>query len=65
MARKRFTKREAAAKHGFRSGLEEIINKSLTTKSIDGEYEKHTIKYTIPASNHIYTPDFKLPNVFL
>ncbi len=62
MARKRFTKREAAAKHGFRSGLEEVINKSLTAKSIDGEYEKHTIKYTIPASNHIYTPDFKLPN---
>lgn len=62
MARKKFTKREAAAKHGFRSGLEEVINKSLTAKSIDGEYEKHTIKYTIPASNHIYTPDFKLPN---
>jgi len=62
MARKRFTKREAATKHGFRSGLEEVINKSLTAKSIDGEYEKHTIKYTIPASNHIYTPDFKLPN---
>lgn len=62
MAKKRFTKREAAAKHGFRSGLEEIVSKSLADKSIDGEYEKHTIKYIIPASNHTYTPDFKLPN---
>ncbi len=62
MAKKRFTKREAAAKHGFRSGLEEIVSKSLADKSIDGEYEKHTIKYIIPASNHTYTPDFKLPS---
>lgn len=62
MKRKRFTKQQAGSKHGFRSGLEEVISKSLTDKLIDGEYEKHTIPYTIPASEHTYTPDFKLPN---
>ena len=62
MAKKRFTKREAALKHGFKSGLEETVSKNLADKSVNGEYEKHTIKYIIPATNHIYTPDFKLPN---
>ena len=61
MAR-RFTKRQAAVKHGYRSGLEMDINEALEQKGIDGDYEKHVIKYIIPESNHKYTPDFKLPN---
>ena len=62
MARKKFTKRQAAVKHGYRSGLEEDVDKTLTERDIDGEYEQHTINYTIPESKHVYTPDFRLPN---
>ena len=62
MARKKFTKRETAAKYGFRSGLELDLDESLKQVGIDGEYEKNKIKYTVPASEHTYTPDFRLPN---
>ena len=62
MARRKFTKRQAAVKHGYRSGLEEDIDKTLQENQIDGEYEQHTINYTIPESKHTYTPDFRLPS---
>lgn len=62
MARKKFTKRETAVKYGFRSGLELDLDESLKHLEIDGEYEKNKIKYTVPSSEHIYTPDFRLPN---
>lgn len=61
MARK-VTKRQAAVKNGYRSGLEEVVDSTLKQRNIDGEYEKHKIKYTIPATDHTYTPDFRLPN---
>jgi hypothetical protein len=61
MARK-VTKRQAAVKNGYRSGLEEVVDSALKQHNIDGEYEKHKIKYTIPATDHTYTPDFRLPN---
>ena len=60
--RKKSSKRAVAKKHGFRSGLEEDIDKSLKSSGVDGEYEQHKINYTKPATNHTYTPDFKLPN---
>jgi hypothetical protein len=60
--RKRFTKKQAAAKHGFRSGLEEVLDQSLRSRGIDGQYEQHKVSYTKPATQHIYTPDFRLPN---
>jgi len=62
MAKSKLTKRQTALKHGYRSGLEEQIHDKLKTDGINAEYEQHTIKYIIPASEHIYTPDFKLPN---
>ena len=62
MPRKKFTKRQAAVKHGYRSGLEEDIDKTLQENQIDGEYEQHTINYIIPESKHTYTPDFRLPS---
>jgi hypothetical protein len=62
MARKRFTKRQAAVKHGYRSGLEEDLDNTLKQVGIDGEYEKHKIAYTKPATQHTYTPDFRLPS---
>ena len=60
--RKRSSKRAIAKKHGFRSGLEEDLDISLKSHGVDGEYEQHKISYTKPATNHTYTPDFKLPN---
>ncbi len=62
MARKGFTKRQAAVKHGYRSGLEEDIDTILKQRGVDGQYEQHTISYIKPATNHTYTPDFRLPN---
>lgn len=62
MKKRRFSKKRAAAKHGYRSGLEEVVADSLRILDIDGEYEKHKIKYIVPSTDHVYTPDFKLPN---
>lgn len=60
MAKKRFSKKGVVK--GFRSGLEENINNTLKSVNVDGQYEQHKIKYTKPATEHTYTPDFKLPN---
>ena len=62
MKKARFAKRQAALINGWRSGFESDINELLVQQGIDGEYEKHKISYTIPQSEHNYTPDFKLPN---
>jgi hypothetical protein len=62
MARKSYSIRQVAKKHGFRSGLEDQLNEQLSEHGIDGEYEKHKIKYVKPSTNHTYTPDFRLPN---
>lgn len=59
---KKVTKRQAARIKGYRSGLEEDIDNSLKAIGIDGEYEQHKISFTKPATQHKYTPDFKLPN---
>jgi hypothetical protein len=62
MARRVYTKRQAAVKAGYRSGLEEDLDNTLKAKGVDGEYEKHKIIYVKPATKHTYTPDFRLPN---
>ena len=62
MKKRRFTKRQAAKAKGYRSGLEVGLAEALTHIGINGEYEQHKIKYTKPATNHTYTPDFRLPN---
>lgn len=59
---KKVTKRQAAKIKGYRSGLEETIDSSLKALGVDGEYEQHKIAYTKPATQHKYTPDFRLPN---
>ncbi|RPJ55446.1 MAG: endodeoxyribonuclease [Dehalococcoidia bacterium] len=58
--RKQLSKRQAAVKHGWRSGLEEEVAKELDDKGVAYEYEKLTLHYTVPAKNHKYTPDFEL-----
>lgn len=62
--RKSFSKKQNAIKHGYRSGLEELIANQLESHSIPFEYEDkaNTVTYTIPESKHTYLPDFKLPN---
>jgi Phage endonuclease I len=60
--KKKVTTRQAARLKGYRSGLEETIDNGLKLVGVDGEYEQHKITYTKPATQHKYTPDFKLPN---
>lgn len=66
MAKKKVTKKNnskwVAKKHGFKSGLEENISQQIEGKGIKVEYETEEVSYTIPASEHNYHPDFKLPN---
>lgn len=58
--RKKITKDAAGRKHGFRSGLEADIIKQLEDLGLDPKYESVQLKYEIPASSHIYSPDFPL-----
>ena len=66
MARKKVTKKSnskwVAKKYGFKSGLEENVSKQIESKGIAVEYESEKVAYIIPASEHTYNPDFKLPN---
>jgi hypothetical protein len=62
---KKVTKKSStwvARKYGFKSGLEENISVQIESKGIKVEYETEKVSYTIPASQHTYNPDFKLPN---
>ena len=66
MAKKKVTKKNnpkwVAKKYGFKSGLEENVSKQIESKGIAVEYESEKVAYIIPASEHTYNPDFKLPN---
>jgi hypothetical protein len=62
MARKKFSRKQVAAKYGFRSGLELEISESLKNRGIDGQYEENVIEYIKPITKHKYHPDFRLPN---
>lgn len=56
------TAKQVAMKYGFRSGLEERIAEQLDKLGVGYTYEKVKLKYIKPASSHVYTPDFQLPN---
>jgi hypothetical protein len=56
------TAKQVAIKYGFRSGLEERIAEQLAELGVAFTYEKVKLKYIKPASSHMYTPDFQLPN---
>lgn len=60
--RRKYTKKQAGLKHGFRSGLEDKIAKALEAKGIDPKYEQSKISYVVPERKATYTPDFQLPN---
>lgn len=53
---------EVGLKYGFRSGLEERIAKSLTSKGVGFSFETLKIPYVKPETKHTYTPDFILDN---
>jgi hypothetical protein len=55
-------KRSTARRKGFRSGLEDSTATHIKSKGAKLLYETSKIHYTIPESNHTYTPDFILPN---
>jgi len=62
---KKVTKKSSkwvARANGFKSGLEENISEQISGKGIEVKYESESLTYTIPASDHTYHPDFKLPN---
>ena len=59
---KKSNTRWVARKHGFKSGLEDKVSAQIKDRGIEVEYEKEIVSYTIPASEHTYHPDFKLPN---
>ena len=66
MARKKVTKKNnskwVSKKYGFKSGLEESISQQIEGRGIEVKYESEEVSYVIPASEHTYHPDFKLPN---
>ena len=66
MARKKVTKKNnskwVAKKYGFKSGLEESISQQIEGRGIEVKYESEEVSYIIPASEHTYHPDFRLPN---
>jgi len=51
-----------AKKYGFKSGLEESVSNQIASRGLLVEYESEEVSYIIPASEHTYHPDFKLPN---
>lgn len=59
---KKFSARRVAAKYGFKSGLETVVDSKLKEEKLNSEYEKHIINYVQPATTHKYTPDFKIVN---
>jgi len=58
----RATSKQAGLREGFRSGLEEVNAAHLAAHGIDAKYESITIRYSKPAREARYTPDFPLPN---
>lgn len=55
-------RKKVLKKKTFRSGLEDTTALQITSKGAKLLYETSKIKYTIPESDHVYTPDFILPN---
>tara|TARA_Y100001963_G_scaffold23857_1_gene31735 strand:- start:667 stop:1092 length:426 start_codon:yes stop_codon:yes gene_type:complete len=47
-------------KHGYRSGLEDKTAKQLKAAGKPVEYETDKVKYTWPARQSTYTPDFRI-----
>ena len=57
--------KDVGLKYGFRSGLEVRVAKELQAQGIPYTYEEEKIKYTKPSRLSVYTPDFKIGNIFI
>lgn len=54
--------KQAALKHGWRSGLEDKVALSLGERGIEFDYERFKVRYLVPQRASTYTPDFVLQN---
>jgi len=52
------SKRAAALKHGYKSGLEHVVAETIKSTPYDLKYETETINYIVPERKAKYTPDF-------
>ena len=52
------SKRAAALKYGYKSGLEHTVAEWIKTTPYDLKYETETINYIVPERKAKYTPDF-------
>lgn len=59
MKSKRYYRKEATA-NGYRSKFELDVSKWFAENNVEVEYEPCKIQYTVPESQHSYTPDFKV-----
>jgi hypothetical protein len=50
--------RQAAYKHGYRSGLELKVSEQIVNNEYPLQYETQTLTYTVPEKQSKYTPDF-------
>jgi hypothetical protein len=53
--------RQAALKHGYRSGLEQLNAEYLEENNVSFKYEQKKIEW-LDSQTRTYTPDFELPN---
>ena len=49
----------------YKSGLEQRIANQLSSAGIPFEYEKHKLRFVVPARDAKYTPDFKIGNIYI
>jgi hypothetical protein len=52
------SKRAAALKYGYKSGLEHTVADQIKTAEYPLKYETETLKYIVPERQAKYTPDF-------
>lgn len=52
------SKRAAALKHGYKSGLEHVVAEAIKSTPYDLKYETETVNYVVPERKAKYTPDF-------
>jgi hypothetical protein len=52
------SKRAAALKHGYKSGLEHVVAEAIKSTPYDLKYETEIINYVVPERKAKYTPDF-------
>lgn len=62
MRTSKLTEDQVGLKHGFRSGLEGSLARSLEQRGIPFSFEQLKLKYERPARVCTYTPDFHIPH---